>query len=327
MKYPNAKARTPADEIDLVNKRYYHILRGDVSVLDLYGVAKSDDRGDDADPPPPDVKSSGVPAKHQPITFDTVDGQTITARDERALARWLAIQDRLRKSNSLEDTDTMNASEHLRDLAKRVGPIAIAKVMVSEDRSYGITESELTDMIVAYAKTQNPELSDAMAFAKVFTDSSEAAVLLRRAVQVTKNSAYEDAVDDSEAACAELAKIGAERWGSLTKAQQFARAAETNPALLAKAHRRPSIFSAFPHPTAKAFPRTNVDVTVKPVYTTETDPVSPEAALAQLRVIGRQRWPSESEAKQFLNAVTDPENAALVTAALRPTGSSPPRQR
>ena len=196
-----------------------------------------------------------------------------------------------------------------------------------DDRSYGITEPEMVRMITDFAKQQHPELTDAVAFSRIYCDSSEAGVILRKAVQITKNAAYEDAVDDSEAACAELSKIGAERWPSLTKAQQFARAAETNPALLAKAHRRPSIFDAFPHPTTKAFPRVNVDgVTLKPQMVTETSPTSPEAALAQLRVLGRQKWPTASESQAFINAVTDPTNADLVRAALGPpAGSSPPR--
>ena len=222
----------------------------------------------------------------------------------------------------------MNPKEHLKDLAKRVGPIAIAKAMIDDDQSFGVTEPEMVELITTYAKTQHPDATDAVAFSRVYCDTSEVGTILRKAIQICKNAAYEDAVDDSEAACAELAKIGAQRWPSLTKAQQFARAAETNPALLAKAHRRPSIFGAFPHPKIeKAMPLVNVKPPGKPVYTTETDPVSPDAALAQLRAIGRQRWPNASESQSFINAVTDPNNAALVTAALGPpSGSSPARQ-
>lgn len=75
-------------------------------------------------------------------------------------------------------------------------------------------------------------------------------------------------------------------------------------------------------------PLVNVDnITLTPQYVTETDPVSPDKALAQLRALGRQKWPNDSEAKSFLNAITDPENADLVNRALaRPTGSSQGRQ-
>src|SRR5215813_868567 len=167
--------------------------------------------------------------------------------------------------------------------------------------------------------------ADAQAFAKVFSDTSEAGVILRRAYNICKNSAYESLAQDqadSEAACRELSAIGKDRWPSLTPAQRFARAFETNPERAKRAHRRPSVFGAYPHPVAKAVPLTNATPpATKPVTTTETDPVSPEAALAQLREIGRQRWPSASAAQQFMNAVTDVNNVDLVTAALRPTGS------
>src|SRR5262249_51255108 len=173
--------------------------------------------------------------------------------------------------------------------------------------------------------------ADAQAFAKVFSDTSEAGVILRRAYNICKNSAYESLAQDqadSEAACRELSAIGKKNWPSLTPAQRFARAFETNPELAKRAHKRPSVFStSYPHPAvAKAMPLTNTTPATQPVFTTETDPVNPEQALAQLKEIGRQRWPSASAAQQFMNAVTDVNNADLVTAALRPTGSSPARQ-
>jgi len=168
---------------------------------------------------------------------------------EEALAHLLhnprgaAMLRRLTKSE-----DTMDHKTKLAELAKRAGAVAIAKVIVEDDNSYGITEHELTELVVESAKRDNPDLTDAQAFAKIFTDQSEAGVVLRRAFAVAKNAAYQSNVDESEAACKELAEIGKQRWPSLTRAQQFARAAETNPSLLAKAHRRPSPLSTFPFP-------------------------------------------------------------------------------
>jgi hypothetical protein len=40
-------------------------------------------------------------------------------------------------------------------------------------------------------------------------------------------------------------------------------------------------------------------------------------AIAQLKQIGRDRWPTASEAQQFANAMTDPKNAALAQKAHR----------
>src|SRR5262249_32264183 len=61
---------------------------------------------------------------------------------------------------------------------------------------------------------------------------------------------------------------------------------------------------------------------------TETDPNAADKALAQLRALGRQKWPTLAEAQSFINAVSDPENADLVRVATRtPKGSSPARQQ
>ena len=74
----------------------------------------------------------------------------------------------------------MNPTDKLRDIAKRAGPVAIAKVMVEDDRSYGITEPEMVRMITDFAKQQHPELTDAVAFSRIYCDSSEAGVILRK---------------------------------------------------------------------------------------------------------------------------------------------------
>jgi len=174
----------------------------------------------------------------------------------------------------------------------------------------------LTNLVIECAKRDNPDLTDAQAFAKVFTDQSEAGVMLRRAFNVVKNAAYEGATNDSAKACAELAEIGKRRWPSLNRDQQFARAFETNPEIAKRAHRRPPVFAAgaFPHPVAKE--KQPIVASLAAQSVTETNVDNPEAALAQLREIGRQRWPSASESQSFINAVTDPLNADLVRAAL-----------
>jgi hypothetical protein len=43
----------------------------------------------------------------------------------------------------------------------------------------------------------------------------------------------------------------------------------------------------------------------------------PNEAIAQLKEIGRRRWPSQSEAKQFERAFTDPANAEIAAKAHR----------
>jgi hypothetical protein len=43
----------------------------------------------------------------------------------------------------------------------------------------------------------------------------------------------------------------------------------------------------------------------------------PTEAIAQLKKLGRDKWPTASEAQQFANAFTDPANAALAQKAHR----------
>src|SRR5262249_12646060 len=155
------------------------------------------------------------------------------------------------------------------------------------------------------AARRYPSDTPAMAFSKLYEENSE----LRDAIEIAKNVAFQDDLTaqlekDAAEACAELQKIGNERWPSLSSAQRFARAAECNPQILKRAYRRPSVFAAgaFPHPVTKAMPLANVDGSnMTPQSATETNVDNPETALAQLRRIGRDRWPSASSAQQFLN--------------------------
>jgi len=107
-------------------------------------------------------------------------------------AQGAAMLRRLRKH---EDQPTMtDYKDKLRDLAKRAGPIAIAKVIVEDDNAYGISEHDLTALVTECAKREHPQLSDAQAFVKVFTDQSEGGTVLRRAFNVVKSAQRSDNV-------------------------------------------------------------------------------------------------------------------------------------
>jgi len=96
----------------------------------------------------------------------------------------------LRRLSKSEDSTTMTTpQDKLRDLAKRAGPVAIAKVILDDDNGYGISEHEMTELVTAYAKQEKPQISEAQAFVKVFTDPSEAGVTLRKAFNVIKAAA------------------------------------------------------------------------------------------------------------------------------------------
>jgi hypothetical protein len=49
----------------------------------------------------------------------------------------------------------------------------------------------------------------------------------------------------------------------------------------------------------------------------DVNPNDPSEAIAQLKQLGRDKWPTASEAQQFANAFTDPANAALAQKAHR----------
>jgi hypothetical protein len=181
------------------------------------------------------------------ISFHVGD-KTITARDEHALARWLSIQERItHKSNSPQESTTMSID--LSAVVKAYGLQALTNYMKSEGTSFGVSEFELAQVATEHASRQYPNDRSDVAFAKLY--SSEAS--LRDAIEIAKNASFTadaETMKESEAACAELAKIGAEKWPSLAVSQRFARACETHPELLRKAHRRPSVFS-----TSYPFPR------------------------------------------------------------------------
>jgi hypothetical protein len=135
------------------------------------------------------------------------------------------------------------------DIAKRDGVIALAKRIVESGESFpGFDEYQMTNVTIAAAKAQFPGMTDAQAFAKLFSDTSPDGVVLRKAFAVIKNAAHANDTDESQDAMRELAAIGARRFPHLSPAQQFAKAAECNPSLLAKAHKRPSAASSFPFP-------------------------------------------------------------------------------
>src|SRR5262249_35379701 len=307
------------------------IMKGEISVTDIWDsdgnrrtnkAAVSGDDTIDDNPPPPDVKSVGVPAKHRPISFDTVNGVRMQFPNQRALATWLAAQERIHKSS--EDITMITPKEKLSDFVKRVGITAIAAEIIKSNSAYSLNEHQLTDLVTEQAMRDYPALSPAQAFTRAFTAQDEAGVTLRRAFNVVKNAAHESDDDDSAAAYRELEAIGKRDYPHLPSYMRFTKAFEANPQLAARAHRRPGPSTSFAHPVAKE--KQPMTASLTPAVSDNKNVDSPEAALAQLRRIARDKWPTESEARAFLNAITDPENAEIVNLALRrPNESSPPR--
>ena len=98
----------------------------------------------------------------------------------------------LRRLHKSEDTNIMNPTDKLRDIAKRYGIGAIAKSIVEDDHGYSIDEHELTSLVVECAKRDNPNLTDAQAFARVYSAQDEGGIMLRKAFNVVKSAASVD---------------------------------------------------------------------------------------------------------------------------------------
>ena len=212
-----------------------------------------------------DGADGGVPKKHS-ITFDTVDGARMKFPSERALPEWLAIQSRIRKSTS-EESNSMSTTpeQKLSDIVKRAGITAVAAQIVKADSAFSIDEHTLTQLTIEHAKREHPQLTDAQAFAKVYSAQDEGGVILRKAFNVVKAAGAapyfdlkpqfvggEDAldVDDPSKAIAQLTEIGRQKWPTASEAQQFENAFSdpANAELARKAYRRPAATTVYPFP-------------------------------------------------------------------------------
>jgi len=214
-------------------------------------------------------------------------------------------------------------------VVKNHGIGALCRHIVKSASSFGIDEHQLVKLATEDAARTHPHDTPEIAFAKLYEESEE----LRDAIDIAKGVSFQNDIavefeKDARDAMDELNKIGKAKWPSLTPAQRFARAFETNPELAKRAHRRPGPSTSFPHPTAKADKASLVAPLYDPTprVTDELDVEDPREAVRQLQELGAQKWPSASKLEQLERALTDPEHAALITAAFRPTGSSPPRQ-
>jgi hypothetical protein len=181
-------------------------------------------------------------------------------RDREAARRLDAFELRSHQRKAF----TMNRSEHLRAVAKSAGGVvSLAKRIVRDGTSEGISESELTDLIVQAAKRAQPDLSDAQAFSKMFCDTSPAGEALRRAVSVAKQTGGQlptprdvggdDArdVDDPQAALDELKELIAELRGrvrNLSESDAWNRVVRENPLLAKRAFPRPAATTVYPFP-------------------------------------------------------------------------------
>jgi hypothetical protein len=161
------------------------------------------------------------------------------------------LKDRLeskREAHGFEKKEQpMNRIATLRGIAKAGGILAIAKVMVAEDRSYGITEEEFVQFATEDAVKKFPGETADRAFTRMFTDGGADGLTLRRAHAVVKASHAEQMFGPTFPAAAKADRSEGKAYNEL-----LAKAAE-----LRKTHPELSEAQAF---AAVYSDRSNIDL-------------------------------------------------------------------
>jgi hypothetical protein len=123
----------------------------------------------------------------------------------------------------------MDRTTELRAIAKAGGIIAVAKAIIDENRSYGITEHEFVALATEYAKASHPDLTDAAAFAKLYEipEVWRACAVLKAMPFVANveplfvGGADTRDLSDTSKAIEQLKQLGARKWPTATEADQF----------------------------------------------------------------------------------------------------------
>jgi hypothetical protein len=114
-----------------------------------------------------------------------------------------------------------------------------------------------------------------------------------------------------------VSKIAAERFPDMSPAQAFSKIYTASTEEARVLNSAIAVAKAMPF-----FVATDLPLQVGGAAAQNLD--DPSEAIAQLKQLGRDRWPTASEAQQFANAMTDPANANLAAKAHvrpRPTTS------
>jgi hypothetical protein len=174
-----------------------------------------------------------------------------------------ALLTRLKAADKPAKESTMDS---IHSIMKDAG-IASVCAQIVQKGSTTISEQEIVEAVTKIAAERHPGLTEAQAFAKVYTDQGAEGRSLRDAINVAKAMPFvadstqlmvggvdamreaNDATEQSKAD-AQLQQIGRDKWPTASEAQQFARAMTDpkNAVLAAKAHRRPSPTTSFEFP-------------------------------------------------------------------------------
>jgi hypothetical protein len=141
-----------------------------------------------------------------------------------------ALLQRMHKADQTGKESSMDKT--FRDVVKRHGIVAVAKSIVDERRSYGLSEHEFVALATEHAKAQHPELTEAAAFSKMYQSEP----MLRQACVALKSMPFQVSLEplqigggdvnpnDPAEAIEQLKQLGRDRWPTASAADQFERA-------------------------------------------------------------------------------------------------------
>jgi hypothetical protein len=128
------------------------------------------------------VDKSVLHSANRAIAFELPDGTRMKFPHKRAMATWLAAQERINKSE-----ETMkHTTDNWRSIAKDFGVIEVAKHVI-DNGAGSLDEHEFTKLVTEHARHAYPDMSPEQAFAKIFSADDESGKLLRQAHALTKS--------------------------------------------------------------------------------------------------------------------------------------------
>jgi hypothetical protein len=226
--------------------------KGDAKSRDLADGDNDDDTEKRADHHASTVADLLVESGRFPHRTAALDHLLNSPHGNALLARLHKAADQTGKESNMDKIETV------RDVVKRHGIVAVAKSIIDENRSYGITEHEFVELATEHAKAQHPELSDAAAFAKLYQIPE-----VWRACNVLKSMPFvadvvplvvggesAQAVNDPSEAIEQLKQLGARKWPTASEAVQFENALcdPVNHKLARRAVPIPQATTSYPFP-------------------------------------------------------------------------------
>jgi hypothetical protein len=230
--------------------------------------------------------------------------EDVVSRATAALAQSVALiigdddYDDATKAYELAETFT-----EFQDYLERNGAVDVEKAGGSAHDSAGRLIQHLTDALDAKRerhgfekRKESPPMDTTTELIKIMKDGGGPVVLCK------------SIVDRGSAPCTEV-----ELTAAISKAAAAASGEREDVAFAKLFEREESVRRAIN--IAKAMPFV-ADLTPVMVGGADARDLSDESeAIAQLKQIGRDRWPTASEAQQFARALTDPKNAVLAAKA------------